>query len=61
MISHRALDAITARALLPDVFSELRIGTLLRNAGFEPQSLPPGKQLMNSFDRSLIRFNPARA
>lgn len=60
MLSHRALAAITARPIPPDVFCELRIGTLLRNAGFEPCSLPREKRVMNSYERSLIQFDPNR-
>ena len=60
ILSHRALAAITTRTIPADVFCELRIGTLLRNTGFEPCSWPAEKQSMNSYDRNLIQFDPDR-
>lgn len=60
LVSHRALAAVTSGAIPPNVFCELRIGTLLRHAGFEPRALPPGKRQMNSHDRRFIDFGEDR-
>lgn len=60
LLSHRALEAVTSGPIPPNVFCELRLGTLLRNAGFEAQTFSPEKQRTNSFDRRLIDFDPVR-
>ncbi len=60
LLSHRALAAVAGGEIPPGVFSELRLGTLLRHAGFEMGELPGPKRAMNSFDRGLVAFDAGR-
>ncbi len=57
LLSHRALSAVVDADPPPGIFCELRIGTLLRSAGFELAEYPPDKQRMNSFHLLNISFD----
>ena len=57
LLSHRALAAVVAADPPPGLFCELRIGTLLRAAGFDLHAMPPEKQRMNSFHPQNITFD----
>jgi len=57
MLSHRALAAVCAGPLPPNVFCECRLGTALKVAGFQPVALPPAKAATNGFHRSHILLN----
>jgi glycosyltransferase involved in cell wall biosynthesis len=57
LLSHRALSAVVDAEPPPGIFCELRIGTLLRSAGFELAEYPPEKQRMNSFHPLNISFD----
>jgi hypothetical protein len=57
LLSHRALSAVVDADPPPGIFCELRIGTLLRSAGFEMAEYPPEKQRMNSFHPLNISFD----
>jgi hypothetical protein len=57
LLSHRALAAVVASDPPPAIFCELRIGTLLRAAGFEFHELPPEKRTMNSFHPLNVKFD----
>ena len=57
---HRALAAITASPIPPNIFCELRLGTVLRACGFTLTELPEPKRRMNSYDSRLITFDANR-
>jgi glycosyltransferase involved in cell wall biosynthesis len=57
LLSHCALCSVVAANPPPGIFSELRIGTLLRAAGFEFHELPPEKRRMNSFHHLNVEFD----
>jgi len=59
LLSHRALCALANTAALPPVFSELRLGTVLRAAGFELSALPPERAATIDWNPAAIAFNPA--
>ena len=60
LLSHRALAAVAAGPVPPGIFCELRLGTLVRHAGFELADFPPEKARMNSCTPDAIDFDPAR-
>ncbi|HEU5116039.1 MAG TPA: hypothetical protein VFT74_05115 [Isosphaeraceae bacterium] len=60
LLSHRALAAITASPIPPNIFCELRLGTVLRACGFTLTELPEPKRRMNSYDSRLITFDANR-
>lgn len=60
LLSDRALAAVAAGPIPPGIFCELRLGTLLRAAGFEPVALPEAKGRMNSWNPALVAFDPDR-
>jgi hypothetical protein len=57
LLSHRAMLAISGMPL-PDVFSELRLGTLLRAAGMEMSVLPRDVAANIHWDPTLIQIDP---
>lgn len=60
LISDRALGALAATAQFPEVYSELRIGTLLRHAGFTLTPLPRHRASTVDWLPDLIQFDPDR-
>jgi hypothetical protein len=57
LLRHWALSAVVDADPPPGIFCELRIGMLLRSAGFEMAEYPPDKQQMNSFQPLNISFD----
>ena len=58
LISHRALAAVVGGEIPENLYSECRLGTLLRKAGFMPTSLPRAKAETNSFHPGHVLVNP---
>jgi hypothetical protein len=56
LLSHRALEAVASAPTPPNVFAELRLGSLLRGHGFEPVELPPRRAATNTYHTELVRF-----
>lgn len=57
LLSDRALAAVASSAIPADVYCELRLGTLLRAAGFTLSEYPPETQRMNQWHRDLIVYD----
>jgi len=60
MLSHEALRLIASKPIPADVFSELRLGTLLRANGIHVTPIPAAKASTNSFKPYLTYFDPTR-
>jgi hypothetical protein len=58
LLSHRALAAVAEIPAPRHVFSEYRLGTLLRAAGVKLSALPEHKAKNNSYDPGRIAFDP---
>lgn len=54
LLSDRAMAAVATGPVPPRVFAELRVGSLVRGAGFEPVAFPPHKARTNSYDPAMI-------
>ncbi len=52
LLRHEVLEAICSRPIPPDIFCELRLGTLVRAAGFAAVDFPEA--------RETVRFGPMR-
>jgi hypothetical protein len=58
MLSHEAMEVLANATPLPSIFSELRVGTLLRAASIALQSLSVEKAMNLYWDESLVWPNP---
>jgi hypothetical protein len=59
LLSHDAMLALTTQPLPPEIFCELRLGTLLRAKGIDAVPLPSERGANNSFASELIHYDPA--
>jgi hypothetical protein len=57
-LSHEAMIAITSKTIPKDVFSELRLGTLLRAHAIELIEIPVTKGATNSWNPYLTHYEP---
>ena len=60
LLSREALTAVTSALIPPNVFSELRLGTLLKTMNIRVDTIPAAKASTNSFKPFLTHYDPTR-